>query len=587
MDFYKDKKFLVLLALFAVLAMSLLIYPRFSGLLLITGLIFFGGLSLIWKEPHIRIAGMVFLVLLSLTTIYFNGLKFGIDFSGGTRIPVVLERPATSAEMSDLISIIKKRVSVMGLTEAKVRAVGENQINVEIPSGDDESIRFIEATLSKQGVYQGIIDGNEGITGDRIFSSSIKAVAPSEIAKQGVDWGVAFSVDKAGADQFAKVAKGKPSYPIYMYLDRPQDAAIFYTRDELRTYVDAYSIKTGGQDDITERELRKALTEALRYDTANITVFVIDDLNSSLVAAHSNVTKAIVSSNLNETAKADLRSRGFVVVGFNESEITPDVWRSSGGNLIINKLQAVGLLSAPLLAPELASGIPSYNYMVSGAVSSTADTATKNRLALEQEKSIESILKGGSLPVQISLGSRTTLPASLGSEFLTMSLVAIACSLVFISIFIGLRYRNLSATLPIVLISLGEFVILIGILGSFTIDLAAMAGIIAAIGVGVDAQIVITDELLKKEKKEEEHSTHEKVELAFGIIKTNAIVAIFSMVPLLFSGLVEVIGFSISTILGALLGYMLTRPTYAALVERTIENEKKTTASSSSKSTSS
>jgi preprotein translocase subunit SecD len=94
---------------------------------------------------------------------------------------------------------------------------------------------------------------------------------------------------------------------------------------------------------------------------------------------------------------------------------------------------------------------------------------------------------------------------------------------------------------------------------------------LAALGVSVDAQIVITDELLKKD--DEHHTTKEKVQMAFGIIKTNAIVAIFSMLPLMFSGLVEVIGFAISTILGALLGYMLTRPTYAAIVEEVLKKE--------------
>lgn len=115
--------------------------------------------------------------------------------------------------------------------------------------------------------------------------------------------------------------------------------------------------------------------------------------------------------------------------------------------------------------------------------------------------------------------------------------------------------------------------ILLTILGSFTIDLSAMAGIIAAIGVGVDAQIVITDEILKKD--DEHHSTAEKVDMAFGIIKTNAIVAICSMIPLLFSGLVEIIGFAISTILGAMLGYLLTRPSYAAIVEKVLAAEGK------------
>ena len=63
-------------------------------------------------------------------------------------------------------------------------------------------------------------------------------------------------------------------------------------------------------------------------------------------------------------------------------------------------------------------------------------------------------------------------------------------------------------------------------------DLAAIAGIIAAIGVGVDAQIVITDEMLKKVG-----TLNERIEYAFDIIKTNVIVAIVAMLPLLFSEL--------------------------------------------------
>ena len=83
---------------------------------------------------------------------------------------------------------------------------------------------------------------------------------------------------------------------------------------------------------------------------------------------------------------------------------------------------------------------------------------------------------------------------------------------------------------------------------------------------GVDAQIVITDELLKKDQR----STHEKTDHAFTIIRTNVTVAALSMLPLLFSGLVEVIGFAISTIMGAILGYLLTRPAYAVIGEKVL-----------------
>jgi len=52
-----------------------------------------------------------------------------------------------------------------------------------------------------------------------------------------------------------------------------------------------------------------------------------------------------------------------------------------------------------------------------------------------------------------------------------------------------------------------------------------------------------------------------------GIIGANVLVAITVMLPLLFSNLVEVINFALSSIFGALLGYLISRPAYAFLLE--------------------
>lgn len=560
MDFYSDRKFQFLAAMFLLFAAGLVAYPLYAGLLLITSLIFFGSLSLLWKESHIKLAGLAALVLLALLNVGVNGMKFGIDFAGGTRIPVVLEKQVDAATMDELVQTIKRRASVLGLSEAKVRAIGTTQINVEISSADEATIRSIEDTLSHQGVYEGIVDGRIAVTGERIYSSTIHALGPPDLARQGADWGVGFSVDRQGAEQFAQAAKGKADYPIYMFLDRPSDAAVFFEKSHFKEMI---------PEDSGEREALKSLRDALRLEGSDIQVYLVEELPANATAA-TNRSRAFVPANMSSENKATLRQRGFTVVELNGSQIGLEFTRTRSGVLIVSRFEAVGLLTAPLLGGSITTGVLSYDYVVTGSVQET-DPVLRAQEAQARVKSVESILKGGSLPVQISIGSRTILPASLGSEFLKLSMLAIAFSLVAISLLIGLRYRNITATLPIVLISVAELVILLSILGSFTIDLAAMAGIIAAIGVGVDAQIVITDELLRRD----EHSTREKIGLAFGIIKTNAVVAISSMIPLLFSGLVEIIGFAVSTILGALLGYLLTRPAYAAMVERVLAAEKK------------
>ena len=59
------------------------------------------------------------------------------------------------------------------------------------------------------------------------------------------------------------------------------------------------------------------------------------------------------------------------------------------------------------------------------------------------------------------------------------------------------------------------------------------------------------------------------LENAFYIIWTDALLLVVAMLPLFFStSLVQVIGFSESTIIGALLGVVITRPAYSAIVSR-------------------
>jgi Preprotein translocase subunit SecD len=106
---------------------------------------------------------------------------------------------------------------------------------------------------------------------------------------------------------------------------------------------------------------------------------------------------------------------------------------------------------------------------------------------------------------------------------------------------------------------------IIGLIG--TIDLAAVAGMIAVVGTGVDAQIIITDEVLIK--RTAGSSTKLLLGNAFYIVWADAALLVVAMLPLLFStSLVSIIGFSESTIIGALMGIFITRPAYGALISK-------------------
>jgi preprotein translocase subunit SecD len=99
------------------------------------------------------------------------------------------------------------------------------------------------------------------------------------------------------------------------------------------------------------------------------------------------------------------------------------------------------------------------------------------------------------------------------------------------------------------------------------IDLISVAGIVAAVGTGIDYQIIIIDEILRKEQ-EAMLSTVAKIKKAFAIIFMAAATIIFAMFPLIFLGLGTLKGFAITTILGVLIGLLITRPAYASIVNK-------------------
>lgn len=496
-----------------------------------------------------------------------GGIKFGIDFSGGLRIPVLLENPVDSVTMESMVQTIKTRATTFGLTEVKVRPVGDSAIYVEVPQSNPGMVKQIESVLSHQGVYQGIVDGKVAITGEDLYEGTIRRVYSNEL--QGADWGVGFSVRREGQMRFSRVVKGKADYPLYMFIDRPNDSIVIVSRTDL-----LYNANTSRLVGLSEDAALKAGVDALALDGSDVPVFLSESLaapDSTIPKPASNHTKALISKDAPESLKARLNASGYVLSEQEPKDMRPRFSSSrTGTSYVVSEWAAIGLKSAPLLNAGVTEGLPSSGYTISGAADGTGSARTAD--AEKKAREMESILKGGALPVQISIGSTVEIPAPLGEEFKRLSVIGAAFALFCISALVAFRYRTMKVVLPIVLISISEMIILVAIIGSFSIDLAAMAGIIAAIGVSVDAQIVVTDELLKHKSA---GGMEQRLEGAFDIIVTNVIVACVAMLPLLFSGLVEIIGFATSSVLGSLLGLFITRPAYGAIVERLFEGDAK------------
>ncbi|MGB9635443.1 MAG: hypothetical protein ACPL0A_03105, partial [Candidatus Micrarchaeia archaeon] len=485
-----------------------------------------------------RVMFLCAVVLVSLLLIYFKGINYGIEFEGGVRIPITFDRDLSPYQMEEVSNILKTRVSKFGLTQVVVRPLPPRELQIELAKGDESSIQQIEKILRQQGNFEAIIDGKIGITGEDILPGSISDGAITTIGKNQYKWEVDFAVSDEGAKRFAAVAYGKANKPVYMFLDRPTSAIILV---EPRHFP-----KGAGIADVIT-----AVMQFNNIENSNISVIVVDDWNVKkqlIVKEIENSSKIIIASE-NSTFAEELKQLS------NNTRLIPDEdieftlsYDEMTGDYIISKWKAIGLLSAPLLSEGLAKGSPSRLVSVSGTAQSIESAETN-------AKEIRSLLSGGRLPVNAIIGSTISIPAPLGKQFLETSIFGAVVAFILIILFVSVRYANPRLFVPIIVVSLAELIILVAILGGFgTIDFAAMAGIIAAMGVSIDAQIIITDEVFRKGKDEIHASKDELKERenhAFYIITRNVAIAVVAMLPLFFSGVVEIVGFATATILGS------------------------------------
>jgi len=235
------------------------------------------------------------------------------------------------------------------------------------------------------------------------------------------------------------------------------------------------------------------------------------------------------------------------------------------------------LITSPEVSEGLANGQASTDVQISGTEPTKEEAQT-------QAKSIHTLLQSGALPVKVKIVGVSSVSAELGGQFVNGALVAGLLALLVISAIIIIRYRNPILVIPIMLTSIAELILILGTAAvvHWNIDLAAIAGILAAIGTGVDDQIIITDEVIKGfSEKKRISGVRTQIKSAFFIIFAAAGTLIAAMLPLFYigfsrgaSGIGVLSGFAFTTVLGVLIGIFITRPVYAKFIEMMLDPKK-------------
>jgi preprotein translocase subunit SecD len=210
---------------------------------------------------------------------------------------------------------------------------------------------------------------------------------------------------------------------------------------------------------------------------------------------------------------------------------------------------------------------------ISGSGSgSTREEAVDN--AQSEMKRLQTILITGSLPYDLEIVKIDRISSQLGSGFVDQIILAGIFAILSITLFTFLRYRNIKISLAIILVSISETIIILGVaaLIQWNLNLVSIAGIIAAIGTGIDSQIIILDE-----SRNSSESLRDRIKKALFIITTAFATTLVALLPLTgmlgflgigaaSAGLLK--GFAITTLIGITVGVVISRPAFADIAKQ-------------------
>lgn len=185
-----------------------------------------------------------------------------------------------------------------------------------------------------------------------------------------------------------------------------------------------------------------------------------------------------------------------------------------------------------------------------------------------QAETLKIHLHAGALPVEVKIAGSGTVTAEQGRQNMSVSLIAGIIAIITVGLVIYYRYREPGIVLPMVLINASEMVILLGFIAAiqFQIDLPTIAGLIAVLGTGIDQLVVITDEILHEGKVPSPNLYLKRLARALAIIVTAAATVVIAMIPLMVMPLTTLQGFALITIMGVLVGVIVTRPAYGRII---------------------
>ncbi len=511
-----------------------------------------------------------------------HNLKFGSDFSGGTLFQLQLAEPATGAQMSEIKFIVEKRLNPNGIKDVSVSNTGNQIILAQVAETDSKEVAKLQSLLLKQGRFESFLNGKLVFDGSQIVQVVENATQgygahPSGNGSSYV-WTLPFLLNDKAARDFSEAvfhqcnqtgfSGGQPQYDCeatYFFIDRPTHSVVVYPQ-EVRSS-DAGKLQSSPD---LQLPTGTAISDVLFNANLNLIETDENGLPSSgmtlLQSIPSNVTSIIVPSSIDSGVLDQIKSASSLEI-IQVSEDPTQAWIVTVSGLRDVISLSPGITGNDPFIADIKDAAPTPFLVITGSAPGAAEA--KQRL-----DDLRVLLKSGALPIPIVSINQQTVSSDLGGQFLSSVWLMGILSFIIVEIIIFFRYRKWRLVGPVSIMGISEVIMILGFaaLVKWNLDLASMAGILAAVGTGVDSEVIMTDEILhagQEEDAKDEKGWASRAKRAFFIVAASASTAIAVMIPLvvLGSGIGKLAGFALTTIAGVLLGVLISRPAFQEIIK--------------------
>jgi preprotein translocase subunit SecD len=441
-----------------------------------------------------------------------------IEFSGGARLLLEMETNATGTDLKQLAdetrNTLEIRLSNSNIPDTSVRTIdiGNSNWRIQVESATDKPER-LRSIVEREGSFETrmplpVSNEKSFELGDYTYNfkrenSTVEVTGSENNFSRIIEPGKRFSVSDNGIGDY------NTSF-VYTEFNETTSTAeiepVMYTGEEIESVVESDSQITG-----------QGTSFEFRFPV--------------IISQKAAQNRLEISQNYGDRAYRGPGSQRY---------LTLDSGEFARSGLYVDGNRESGLLMASVFADTAET-----RSTISGPGETRED-------AVEARDEMISILKSGSLEAPVKVVSSSTLSSSLGSQFMSAAVLSIIGALVAVGVLVFIRYKDPRVVLPLVLTGASEVYILLGAYFTTvgTLSLSAVAGIIAAVGTGVDDQIIITDE----SGKQDLGGWQKKMKRAFFVIFTSAASTIGAMSPIIAPGAVS---YLIGMAGAGLIGYTL------------------------------